>query len=69
VAGDGEAQEIELGAHPVLDPALVCILFLGDPASIVRILSIVLIIAGVVGLNLAGGAAREKEFEDYSAVA
>lgn len=38
--------------------ALIGIVFLGDPVSTVRVLSIVLIIAGVVGLNLAGGTAR-----------
>jgi len=38
--------------------AAIGMLFLGDPASIVRIVSILLIIAGVVGLNLAGGAAH-----------
>ncbi len=36
--------------------AMVGIFFLGDPASVVRIVSIALIISGVVGLNLAGGA-------------
>lgn len=43
--------------------------FRGDPASVVRIVSIVLFIAGVVGLNPAGGAAREKRLENYSAAA
>ncbi|NLE73558.1 MAG: hypothetical protein GX604_02865 [Actinobacteria bacterium] len=39
-----------------LVPTIVGIFFLGDPASVVRIVSIALIISGVVGLNLAGGA-------------
>ena len=38
--------------------ATVGILFMGDPGTWARILSIGLIIAGVVGLNLAGSALR-----------
>lgn len=35
--------------------ALVGMLFLGEPAQVARIVSIILIVAGVVGLQLAGG--------------
>ncbi len=35
--------------------AIVGMVFLGDAASAIRITSVVLIVAGVVGLNLAGG--------------
>jgi quaternary ammonium compound-resistance protein SugE len=38
--------------------ALVGMLFLGDPVGTLRVLSIVLIVAGVVGLNLAPSAAH-----------
>lgn len=36
--------------------AIVGIVLLGDPATVARLVSIGLIVAGVVGLNLAGGA-------------
>ena len=38
--------------------ALVGMLFLGDPVGTLRILSIVLIVSGVIGLNLAPSAAH-----------
>ena len=38
--------------------AVIGILFMGDPATLARIVSIVLIIGGVVGLNLAGATAH-----------
>ena len=38
--------------------AIVGMLFLNDPVGVVRILSIVLIIGGVVGLNLSSSAAH-----------
>jgi len=50
----GSAYSVWVGIGAVTT-AVLAMTFLGEPATLVKVVSILLIVAGVVGLNLSGG--------------